>query len=401
VDDGRPASEHRWSGRFENPTRVGIGGQAEVYRAFDPVLDGMVALKVLHAQQANLPEWRERLIAEARATRRVGGDRLAIVHDLVELDGRPALVMEYAAAGTLADLLASHVGPPNQEDLIRLVSELADCLRALEAGGIVHRDLKPSNLLIRRLDGRPAAEGGNLLGDRERIIVTDLGLARPAAHSAVTMASGTTGYQPPEQMRPSATVDHRADLFAATQVVLAAMFGAPVMVDEIRTRIPDHDSARRVAGCLASDPADRPPDADAWADIMLAVLPALTGKVPAGARRERRVSHRWALAVIAVGLLVSVAAGIVWLRPSNEPTLGPDGPQIVGPDTLLIGELGRYRHEDRAGVNYEWRLPSGKETDATTVTVTPAGPDDFTLWLTSDDQGDVRSSRLVVRVRTR
>jgi hypothetical protein len=99
---------------------------------------------------------------------------------------------------------------------------------------------------------------------------------------------------------------------------------------------------------------------------------------------------------------LSALAWTVWLHPDGAGlTPDPDGPQIIGPDTLLIGEPGTYRHEDRAGVDYEWRLPSGERQQTLTVTLTPEGPDDLTLWLTSDDEGDVRSSRLEIRVRTR
>jgi serine/threonine protein kinase len=407
VDEGQRTPDDHWSGRFQEPVRVGTGGQAEVFRAFDPVLEDDVALKVIHAQQADLPDWRARLIAEARATRRVGGERLAVVHDIVELDGRLALVMEYAAAGTLADRLAGLASPLTHDDLARLVAELAECLRALEAAGMVHRDLKPSNLLIRSLDATPPGQasdepGSALLGGRERLIVTDLGLARSADQSSVTLASGTAGYQAPEQMLATAVLDHRADLFAATQVVLAAACGRPLMRDEIPGRVSDPDAARRLTACLAADPDERPADADAWAASMRAVVGPLSGEPSAPGRQDRHgLMVRALVATVVLALLAGAGYGL-WFRPDDGSlTPAPGGPQIIGPDTLLIGEPGTYRHEDRAGVDYEWRLPSGERLSTLMVTLTPNGPDDLALWLTSDDAGDVRSSRLEIRVRTR
>ena len=93
-------------GRFVVLERIGVGAHAAVYRAEDPVLDQLVALKVLATHVAFDPDGRERFIKEARLMRKIASARTAAVYDVAQLpDGRPYLVLELAERGTLADRL--------------------------------------------------------------------------------------------------------------------------------------------------------------------------------------------------------------------------------------------------------------------------------------------------------
>jgi hypothetical protein len=411
LDVAAPAPD---IGRFERPVLVGAGSQARVYRAFDPVLDGDVAIKVLAMDQPFATDWRERFITEARLTRQLGADRVAVVYDVIEVDGQPAMVMEYAEGGTIADRLGTLAEPGcSADDIATLVDELEACLSTLAGGEVVHRDLKPSNLLIRRLVGQPGVPPTGLLTDGERLVVADLGLARAAARTDLTMASGTDGYRAPEQTRPGAHVDGRADLFAATQVVLTAIYGHPLMRDEVERHLSDPAAVEAVSRCLASDPDLRP--RTEWASAMRSVVPHPVAVGPPARPGRRRRSGRAA----AVSVAVLGVTGLGWWgyhvvdddgagrnapAPSQSATprdVASKGPQIIGPNTLLIGEPGSYSHERRPGVTYRWELPSGASSDAEAVTVTPTVPEDLTITLVADDQGEVSRSTTTVRVRTR
>ena len=185
---------------------LGTGAFAVVYRAHDPALDIDVAVKLLAEHHAHDPEIRARFLTEARTLRRLSDDRVVTVHEVGEHDGRPYLVMELLDGGTLENRLADGrtLDPAGVE---WLVDGLGTAIVVVHAAGFVHRDIKPSNLLIRRT------------GDREQLVLADFGLAHEIDQSRLTVAAGTDTYMAPEQRVPGATIDGRADVYAASGVV--------------------------------------------------------------------------------------------------------------------------------------------------------------------------------------
>jgi hypothetical protein len=128
-------------GKFRFEERVGRGGMGVVYRATDLALDRVVAIKTLPGTS---PEHSQRLRVEARAMAAVTHRHLAIIHGAESWHGRPMLICEFMARGTLATRLSG--APLPVAEALELGIALADALRVIHAAGLLHRDIKPSNI---------------------------------------------------------------------------------------------------------------------------------------------------------------------------------------------------------------------------------------------------------------
>lgn len=238
------SSESRSIGRYELRAILGVGGFATVHRAYDTALDAHVAAKILLPQFADNTDVRSRFVQEAKLLRRVDSPNVVKVHDIGELDdGRPYFVMELALGGSLRDRLSEGAG---RESLSRIVHALADGLGALHAAGVVHRDIKPDNLLIAGSASEDHTQiRSSLLADDERLVISDLGLAKDQDRTSVgpTIAGGTPHFRSPEQMEVGATITPATDVYAATGVLW----------NVITNSYPPETSA--VAGQLPSLPA--------------------------------------------------------------------------------------------------------------------------------------------------
>ncbi|MEW2314604.1 serine/threonine-protein kinase [Streptomyces bauhiniae] len=301
-------------GRYRLQQRLGSGAFATVWLAHDDELDALVAVKVLADNWSHRLDVRERFLSEARLLRRAGSSRVVQVYDIGELDdGRPYFVMEYADGGTLADLGAG--GPLPVPEALELTALAARGAAALHEAGIVHRDIKPTNLLL-----RTAPDGGR------RLLLADLGLAKSLAQaSALTLAAGSAGYQPPEQAEPGAGIDERADVYSLGAVGYELLTGTVPSppgkaVPPSRLR-PDLDPGveRAVLRALEPDRERRWPSARAFADELdrLAAAPARPGW--SGGRR----------AVLAVAAAIAlVAAGSVAALVLHRPAGGADAARV-------------------------------------------------------------------------
>lgn len=149
--------------------RVGAGGMGVVYRGVDLDLGRPVALKTLPQIGAGAAL---RLRREARAMALVSHPNLASIHGVESWYGRPILICEFLAGGTLADRVAN--GPMPPDEVVGIGVAVADALQAIHAAGLLHRDIKPSNIGFTS-DRRPK--------------LLDFGLARvldtAAAHHAI------------------------------------------------------------------------------------------------------------------------------------------------------------------------------------------------------------------------
>ena len=172
--------------RYRGSELIATGGMADVYAATDETLGRRVAIKVLAERFARDPDLRARFTREARIAARLSTEpNVVTIFDVADVDGRPAIVMEYLSGGTVADRMrAGRVSPA------LAIAWLAGAGRALDAAhghGVVHRDVKPANLML-------TADGD--------VRVTDFGIARIAGDVSLTSAGtilGTSGYMSPEQ----------------------------------------------------------------------------------------------------------------------------------------------------------------------------------------------------------
>ncbi len=189
---------------------LGTGGQSEVWLARDQELAEWVALKVFHAGlSANA---RERLRREVRLGRSLQHPHLVRLFELIESDGRLAVVMEWLPGGSLVQRLEA--GPLAVEETVRIADETLAALEYLHAQGVVHRDVKPSNLL---------------LDDDGHVRLADLGLARPIEDvqdlTQTNMAIGTPAFMSPEQIRGEAPTP-AADLYGLGVTLFQLLTGA-------------------------------------------------------------------------------------------------------------------------------------------------------------------------------
>src|ERR1700680_4117510 len=133
-------------GRYEIPSPVGAAGRGEVYRAKDPRLNRIVAIKVLPPHLADSPELRERFEREARTIASLNHPHICTLYDIGHQDGIDFLVMEYLEGETLAQRLVK--GPLPLEQVLQYSIEIADALDKAHRKGVTHRDLKPGNIML-------------------------------------------------------------------------------------------------------------------------------------------------------------------------------------------------------------------------------------------------------------
>src|SRR5262245_47098236 len=201
-------------GHYEVREVVGRGGMGVVYKAFDPKLHRVVAIKVMAAELATSAAARQRFAREAKAAAAVAHEHVVTIHGVEEHDGLPCIVMQYVAGVSLQDRL-DRDGPLQLKEILRIGMQTAYGLAAAHAQGIIHRDVKPANILL---------ENGV-----ERVKITDFGLARAVDDASLTQSgviAGTPMFMSPEQAEGK-SADHRADLFSLGSVLYALCTGRP------------------------------------------------------------------------------------------------------------------------------------------------------------------------------
>ncbi|HEY7310382.1 MAG TPA: protein kinase [Gemmataceae bacterium] len=201
-------------GHYEVLEVLGRGGFATVVRAFDEVLQRVVAIKVLSSQMAVTSPARKRFLREARAAAAVRNDHVVQIYAVQE-QPRPYLVMEYIPGQTLQQKLDA-TGPLERSEMVRLAVQIARGLAAAHAQGLIHRDIKPSNILLEQ-------------GSETKAKLTDFGLARAADDASLTQSgviAGTPLYMAPEQAQGD-PIDHRTDLFSLGSVFYVMLTGRP------------------------------------------------------------------------------------------------------------------------------------------------------------------------------
>jgi serine/threonine protein kinase len=206
-------------GRYAVRRRIGSGGFATVWLAYDEQLDSPVAVKVLAENWTEDHHVRQRFLEEGRFLRKVESPHVVSVYDAGELDdGRPYLVMSYADQGTLADRLEiDGLTPPQALEVVR---QIGLGLTALHERGVLHRDVKPANVLFRTVDTRHGEAP-------VRAMLADLGLGKALdVSSRLTMIAGTPSFVAPEQAQGE-PLDARADQYALGSLTHLLLSGEP------------------------------------------------------------------------------------------------------------------------------------------------------------------------------
>lgn len=196
-------SEDSRLGRYVIECELGSGAMGSVYKALDPLIERVVAIKVIRLDllenDQDREEYRDRMIREARICGKLLHPNIVVLYDAGVHDGHPFIAMEYVEGTTLADWLAENGSLP--PDLgATLVVQVSSALDLAHGHGIVHRDIKPQNIMVTP-DGKAK--------------VMDFGIARlnDAQMTKSGVILGTPRYCSPEQIR-DVGVDHRTDIFS-------------------------------------------------------------------------------------------------------------------------------------------------------------------------------------------
>lgn len=253
-------------GRYEMLAEIGRGSMGVVYKARDPNIDRIVAVKTILLSDfdpADGREYRERFYQEARTAGRLSHPGIVTIFDVGTNpeNHNPYLVMEYVAGSSLDKLLLGNKDGLPLGPALQLVQEIAQALDCAHSQGVIHRDIKPENILI-------TTEG--------RAKVADFGIARmDQSHlTRVGQIMGSPAYMAPEQLTGE-TTDARSDLFSLGVVLYTVLTGHrpfqgnstatvcfklvhrdPIPVSAWSVDLPP-DLDRLLARALAKDPVDR------------------------------------------------------------------------------------------------------------------------------------------------
>ncbi|WP_341713055.1 protein kinase [Erythrobacter sp.] len=321
---------------------IGSGGQGEVFLALDTILERRVALKFLAADEFGKAQ-ADRTIGEARHLARLQHPNIVSLFGIAELDGRPALVMEYVEGETLAQRLAR--GPLAIGEACAIACQLARALDHAASHGLVHGDVSPRNIMIDR-------EGSAKLLDfgvaQLRAAPAELATLT-SGRDALSAFSGTLPYTAPERFAgdPADTCGDIYSLGAVTYEMIAGrpafgrgdpaatigrvLHGEPPALGSCRPETP-HWLEQLVGQMMEKDPARRPGDPGSIAAALQAegAQPPASGNVPPGiAAPMLRRGKPLAALVLLVGL------ALVPLPPSHLDR--PQGRALWQGDTAESG----------------------------------------------------------------
>lgn len=341
-------------GRYELRGELGSGAMGTVWRAHDTRLNREVAVKEVHLPHDMPPRERERararMIREAQAAARVSHPSVVTVHDVLEVDGVPFIVMELLEGESLRDRL-HRTGPLPEAEVERMARPLLDALWAAHRAGVVHRDVKPANIMLTSGGARP--------------VLTDFGIANLPDHAGTALTGtgailGTAAYAAPERLEHD---DNGAvsDLWSLGATLFAALAGeSPFKRDTITSTltavltqpVPPAPARGRSAsvinGLLERDPRRRllPERALALLDAPVPAVTAVpeppTGTEPGRSRAPLFVGAAAVLALLVLSAFtvwsvfssddreVAAVPGAPSAEPSPEPSAEPSVPAREG-----------------------------------------------------------------------
>jgi serine/threonine protein kinase len=192
---------------------LGHGGMGVVYKGRQPLLDRLVAIKVLRPDFQADDDFQDRFLREARTLAKLRHPYIVAVHDVGKVDQLYYLVMEFVEGATLRQSLVDRT--VTERDALEYVPQIAEALQHAHEAGVVHRDVKPENVLI---------------DPRGRVRLVDFGLAtlfgpQAARSPGDDRVAGTLAYMAPEQLTTPESVDHRADIYSTGVVFYEMLAG--------------------------------------------------------------------------------------------------------------------------------------------------------------------------------
>jgi predicted Ser/Thr protein kinase len=332
---------------------VGRGGMGFVYKARQPNLDRVVALKLLPERFAQDPEFAERFNREGRFLARLNHPNIVSVHDFGRTGDFYFLTMEYVDGVNLRQ--AMQAGRFSPAEALAIVPQICAALQYAHGQGVLHRDIKPENIL---LDGK----GG--------VKIADFGIAKMIGEerASITLTQtgatlGTPQYMAPEQLERPNEVDHRADIYSLGVVFYELLTGelplgrfdppsasTPVgaRVDQVvmRTLEKDRDKRHQSAGELKTEienvsasPGQGATGAGVGAGVG-AVPPAAGVGAATQALAPARISRQAVIAAGSVVLAMLLTVGPVALAILFGKGLSWRAVILLGLPGMMIGAVG-------------------------------------------------------------
>ncbi|MEH6379063.1 protein kinase [Streptomyces sp. KLMMK] len=289
--DGEQQRHRLLAGRYRLIDQLGSGGMGVVWRAVDELLDREVAAKEVrapeHLREHDVRVLYARLKQEARAAARVSHPNVITVHDVIEQEGRPWIVMEFVRGRSLAEIL-QHEGVLTPKEAAKVGSMVLQALRSAHSSGVLHRDVKPANVLL-----EPSG----------RVVLTDFGIALVEGSGTLTRTGDLVGS--PDYLAPERALGQRpgtpSDLWSLGATLYAAVEGVSpfrrtsalgtlqaVVQDELPTPRRAGPLTPLLEGLLRKDPQTRMGSTeaqrllDAVASGRTLTQPDLAGPEPAG-----------------------------------------------------------------------------------------------------------------------
>ena len=370
-------------GRYEIVEELGRGAMGIVYRAKDPAMERIVALKTIISVVLSGPqgaEFRVRFYREARTAGALAHPGIVAVFDVGEHEGMPFLVMEFVAGRTLADQLkkGDRLTPSR---VCELGSQIARALGYAHQRGVVHRDIKPANILL------TSSEAYGV----ERPKITDFGVAKLAEGQTTLTGQmlGTPAYMPPEQFTGSG-IDGRSDIFSLGVVLYSMTTGEQPFPGESVTAVSykvvhtDPVPPRRlnpalpaklesaIMKCLAKSPEDRYQTADELARDLDelkagAKATAATASVPEPSDPDATLIH-----TAPQKTPPEAASPTKKAPPSARKDSKSKNPLVVALIAVALVAVGWYAFRD-------WQRSNAPEESAATSTEAPAAPSGDTV----------------------
>ena len=300
-------------GRYQIDATLGQGAMGVIYRAHDPEIDRVVAIKLIRADLLNGTEREEYVVRfrrEARAAGRCLHPNIVTVYDFALHDGNPFLVMEFVDGAALADAMR-HTPRFDPADAVFVTLQVLAALTAAHATGVVHRDIKPANVML---------VGGTL------VKVTDFGISR--IDSAITHSGavvGTPSYMSPEQARGGA-IDLRTDLFSAGVMLFEMLAGQKPFRG---------NSFSELWNVLAGpSPADPAPLHGVTPALVAVVMRSLDKNIEARFATAAAMAEALRQAITETGISLSDRTIVVPARPPAR--AGPVTPTTATPTTATL-----------------------------------------------------------------
>jgi serine/threonine protein kinase/Flp pilus assembly protein TadD len=323
--------------------KLGAGGVGEVYLARDTNLDREVALKFLPPATGSMDKRSGTLLEEARAASKVKHPNIVSIYAFKEYEGRDFIVMEYIEGKPIKELAAG--GELSHDDVLSIISQIAEGLNAAHKAGLIHGDIKSENIIV----------------DTDGVVkIADFGLAKfgqSEMSEDTDSTSGTIPYMSPEQAQGE-RIDNRSDIFSMgivayelisgrlpfkgdfeASVIYSIINDTPEPLRESGRDVPD-DLQRIVSKMLAKKPDDRYQDASEIMDDLKKMQAGAKRSIREG--RNKKVNER--AIIISMAAILAVAILIWIIRPllEKEAYLKPAGNTIA---VLPFDNLGNEEDE--------------------------------------------------------